>query len=76
MKRWLLRIACVLSLAAGVAAAALWFARRSLPYNTEGRHFDPGTGLVIHEQSATGFGMTALICIALALSVWMISRKR
>lgn len=76
MKRRLIRMASVLFLVAGNAGAAVWNARRSLPYNGEGRYFDPATGMVIEEQLIAGIGTIALTCIALSLGVWIISRKR
>ncbi|UAB78270.1 hypothetical protein INR77_00495 [Erythrobacter sp. SCSIO 43205] len=59
-----LRVAAILLFLGAGVLAWIWNARRALPYNDEGRYFDPLGGVVMHEQAVTPYGLSAL---ALAL---------
>ncbi len=66
MKRGLL---VALAIMAGLAAFLLtwlWRVRAALPYNSEGRYFDPTEAVVLHEQSVA-------IYAGLALTLWAIA---
>ncbi|MDP5103196.1 MAG: hypothetical protein NWP98_04665 [Erythrobacter sp.] len=64
MRRGLLMLAAVIALGLAVGAALIWNTRRSLPFNAEGRYFDPETAIVIQEQSVIAY---ATLTVALGL---------
>lgn len=73
MQRALLLIAAIVSFAAAGVSAFIWFERRALPYNSEGRFFDESTATVLHEQSVSVFAILAasLLLVGLVLlAVW------
>lgn len=65
----------VLSSSGFLASAWLWWQRKSLPYNEEGRYFD---GLVVYEeQGAIAYLVLTLILFLASLfcGVWALSRS-
>lgn len=73
-------IIAVLSSMLSIAFACLARAYSQLPFNSLGRYFDEGTGIVLHEQSTIGIIFIAIIFFfAAALSfsrIWKRSRKK
>ena len=65
IRRGLLWLAAAIALTLAALCALMWNARRSLPFNAEGRYFDPPTAIVVHEQSVAVYAMLA---VALALA--------
>lgn len=66
--RWLAGLASALLALLTALFAALWLARRGLPYNEMGRHFDAASAVVHDEDAVLVYGALALICGAAALA--------
>jgi len=54
--------------------AWLWNTRRALPYNDEGRYFDPDQGIVLDKDAALTYGAAAIVTLVIAGTLWAIAR--
>lgn len=64
--RWLARMISALAGIGALIRAGFWNTRRNLPYNEEGRYFDPVTGVSLAEHGVTAYGALALALAAVA----------
>ena len=74
MRQRALLIAAILTWAAAGTSACLWFERRGLPYNAQGRYFDENTATVLHEQSVAVFAVLAVLLLLLGVFVLALRR--
>ena len=51
--------------------------RIRLPYNSEGRYFDEGSGVVYHQQAVVVYGLLSIIVLAIIVGVvYRLSRPK
>lgn len=75
MRQWALLIAAIVTWAAAGVSACLWFERRGLPYNAEGRYFDESTATVLHEQSVAVFAVLAVSLLMLGILLLAVRQR-
>jgi CelD/BcsL family acetyltransferase involved in cellulose biosynthesis len=75
LKQRALLIAAILAWAAAGASAWLWFDRRGLPYNAQGRYFDESTATVLHEQTVTVLAVLAVSLFLLGVLLLAVRRR-
>ena len=67
----------ILSAMLSIAFIVLARAYSLLPFNSEGRYFDEGSGIVLHQQATIGIILIAIIFFfAAALSFFRIWKRR
>lgn len=71
--RWLAALASALLALLTALFTALWLARRELPYNEMGRHFDAASAVVHDAGAVLVYGLLALICGAGALASTLVT---
>ncbi|KPF63055.1 hypothetical protein [Porphyrobacter sp. AAP60] len=75
MRQRALLIAAIVAWAAAGASAFIWFERRGLPYNAQGRYFDESTATVLHEQSVTVLAVLAVSLFLLGGLLFAVRRR-
>ena len=75
IRRALLWLACAVALGTAAASALIWNARRVLPFNAEGRYFDPDNAVVIHQQSVTTYAMLGIALALVGLGLGCLARR-
>lgn len=68
-------IAIFLLIAAAVSGVLFW-QRRSLPYNEQGRYFEAAQGVVYEAQAVTVYGGATVVLIILGVIILAIGRRR
>ena len=75
IRRGLLWLASAIALGSAAASALIWNARRALPFNAEGRYFDPDSAVVIHQQSVTGYAMLGIVLMLIGVGLGWLARR-
>ncbi|MDC8755392.1 hypothetical protein OIK40_12150 [Erythrobacter sp. sf7] len=75
IRRALLWLASAFALGLAAASALIWNARRALPFNAEGRYFDPDNAAVIHQQSVTGYAMVGIVLALVGVGLGWLARR-
>lgn len=75
MRRALLWLTAAVALGSSAASALIWNARRALPFNAEGRYFDPDNAVVVHQQSVTAYAMLAVALALVGIGLGRLARR-
>ncbi len=70
------RFTAIFLLIAAAVPGVLFWQRRSLPYNEQGRYFDAAQGVVYEAQSVTVYGGITVVLIILGVIILAIGRRR
>ncbi|WP_296722549.1 hypothetical protein [Erythrobacter sp.] len=76
IRRGLLILASLAGLGIAFGSALIWNARRTLPFNSEGRYFDPETAVVVHQQSVDAYAMLAVAAGLVGMVAGLMARNR
>lgn len=76
IRRGLLWLAAIMALSLAAVCALIWNARRVLPFNAEGRYFDPRTAVVVHEQSVLVFAGLGIALTMVGVALGVLARRR
>jgi len=75
IRRGLLALAALAALGGALLCGLIWNARRSLPFNGEGRHFDPDTAIVVQQQSTAVYAILAVTLGLAAVGLGLMARR-
>lgn len=63
VKKIVLTILTAISFLMAMLFTCIFFSRLTMPFDSEGRHFDEASLTVYHQQSVLVYGLLSLICL-------------